>query len=398
MNTNIVRSLVAGILSAFTVTGCVADPSSGTEIDSQDADSAEDEESAEDVDTAEDALTTALTRPSNARLRVVSWNVMRGGVFPRSDPLWKVINTAGKWDEKRTMYAGAVFKSMNADVWLLQETAYEGLPGEISVGDVNSKIEKYIEQVTGKGWTVKCNGKDLCVMVRDTLQITESCLGSARTNGYLLDLPGTDASLVIGNVHYKNVAQANETAQMMTSSTATAKLVAGDFNDEPDGDRHDAIDAVPTLDAVALSQLADPGAVHLTSGLQASAKLGKLTHTKGFTSFVENSGGHALVSKESGGHIDHVFFGSSSFSIRRSFILNTLLLSKETLNKHKLHPLAASITPEKHASYFASFLSSGKISSMPSGAPPVDHDHLPLVVDLDFPSSVSGSAPDLVCP
>lgn len=388
MNTNLVKSLVAGFLSALTVTGCVADPTSDTGLDSEDADSTE------DVDSTEDALTKALTRPSNAKLRVVSWNVMRGGVFPKSDTLWKVINTAGKWDEKRTEYAKAVFKSMNADVWLLQETAYEGLPGGISAGDVDGKIEKYMEQVTGKGWTVKCNGKGLCLMVRDTIKVTKSCLSSARTNGYLLDLPDTNASLAIGNVHYKNGAQANETAQMMKSSTATAKLVAGDFNDEPDGDLYGAIDAVPTLEVVPMSQLEDSGAVHMTPSMQA----GSFTNTKGFTDFVENSGGHALVSKESGGHIDHVFFGGSSFPIRRKFILNTLLLSKETLNHYSLHPLAVSITPKKHGSYFASFLSTGKISSMPSDAPPVDHDHLPLVVDLDFPSSVSGSGPDLVCP
>jgi hypothetical protein len=383
MNTNLVKSLVVGFLSTLTVTGCVSDPSTDTEIDS------------EDVDSAAAALTTALTRPGNAKLRVVSWNTMRGGVFPRSDTVWKAINKAGTWDQKRTDYAKEVFQAVNADVWLLQETAYgDSLPAGISVGDINSKIEGYMEQITGKGWTVKCNGKGLCMMARDTIGITKTCMSSGRTNGYLLDLPSTNASLAVGNVHYMNESQANETATMMKSSTATAKLVAGDFNDVPGGPRYIAIDNVPTLDVISMKQLKDSGAIHLTSDV----KNGTFINTKGYVEFNKNISGQALVSKESGGQIDHIFFGGSSFPIRQNFILNTLLLSKETLNQYKLHPLAVSINPEKHASYFTNFLSTGKISVMPSDTPSVDHDHLPLIIDLDYPSAVNGSSPNLVCP
>jgi len=384
MNTNLIKSLVVGFLSTLAVTGCAAAPGSDSESDGEE----------EDVESTSEALTTALTRPNDAKLRVVSWNVMRGGVFPKTDSVWKAINKAGTWDQKRTDYAKDVFKSVNADVWLLQETAYgDSLPAGISVGDVNSKIEGYMEQITGKGWTVQCNGKGLCLMVRDTIKITKSCLSSARTNGYLLDLPNTTASLAVGNVHYMNESQANETATMMTNSTATGKLVAGDFNDTPGGNRYNAIDNVPSLNVLSLNQLKDSGAIHLTSDV----KNGTFDNTKGYVEFNKNISGQALVNKESGGHIDHFFLGGS-FPVRQKFILNTLLLSKETLNQYHLNPLAVSINPAKHSAYFTNFLSTGKISTMPADTPSVDHDHLPLIVDLDFPSSVGGSAPNLSCP
>jgi hypothetical protein len=54
MNTTLIKSLFVGFLSTVALTGCVADPTSDAEIDS------------EDVDSTEDALKTKLSRPLEA--------------------------------------------------------------------------------------------------------------------------------------------------------------------------------------------------------------------------------------------------------------------------------------------------------------------------------------------
>jgi hypothetical protein len=347
------------------------------------------------------ALSTALDRPATTsgkgRLRVASWNTDAGSVFPRgnNDPVWSAINKVGKYQKARTTAAARIFNAVDADIWLLQETAYDKqLPSGVTVTEVNNKISAYMNSITGKSWNVSCEGRGLCMMARGNINLKSSCLDDPRNVGYLVELNDWNkASLVLADVHYKDVPQSTDTKNMMTNSKASAKYVAGDFNDVPGGDRYNEVASIPGIVNIEMKQAIDIKAPHLKSTVQN----GEFKNTKGYVAFENGSGSQALVSSEKGGHIDHIFLGSESdtWKVKNKFTLNTLLLSKGTLNKYGLKPTDVALLPDDFAPYFTNFLTNGTIKQIPGT---VDHDHLPMIVDLEFPNQAPSSSPSLKCP
>jgi len=397
MKTNTFAALAVSLFATSALTGCMADGPEDLEPESNEEPVAA-FEGAVDVD-----ADTFLDRPSNVKLRVAVWNTNRGSVFPKTDDLWKAINNAGAlYDTTRTANAIEVFKAVNANVWLLQETVYpdEPLPSSITQNDVNNKIAGYMKNITGDStWKVKCNLEGLCIMVRGNINIEDTCMADPRVNGYMLRLPAyNNASLAIANVHYKTLGQVADTVNMMTKSVASAKIVTGDFNNPVGGDRFQAIDGIPTLNPVGMQQVNDPGAIHL----KASAANGTFENTFGSTNLTRNDNGHALVNSENGDRKDHFFFGfkENNWVVRKSLILNSLLLSKETLKKYDLSPLATAILPAQYTPFFSKFMTTGKIQPITDNdvSTTVLHDHLPVVVDLGFTNAPSKLTPKLVCP
>jgi hypothetical protein len=394
MSHDFIKIFTAACIASITATGCAPDAAS------------DDETEGDPTGVAEEAVVSASTmldHPGNAKLRVASWNTDRGSVFPKTDAVWKAIHTAndGVADTTRTENAKAVFKAVDADIWLLQEVAYGGLPAGITLPMINDKIRTHMNDVTSKKWQVECNGNGLCLMARDTLAIEAKCLNDNRDNGYLLKLKSyTNAHLAVANVHFMQQSQADNTATMMKSSVASAKLVAGDFNDFPSGPYfsgalYQTIDDVPTLQHLSMAQVKDSQAIHVESSLTNATN----TTTAGYTSFIGNSGGHAIANVEKGNQFDNFFLGSSTgqWVKRKALIVNALLLSKATLSKYSLSPLATTLKPATYASYFSDFATTGTVKPMPNPTS-IEHDHLPTVVDIDFPSSQAAITQKLVCP
>lgn len=358
-------------------------------------------ENSEEVSTEASAIAfTPLAKPSNANLRIASWNTFRGSVFPRTDDLWKKINNAGKYQVERTDAAKRIFNAVNADIWLLQEVRYSEDDLGYSLSQVNDKITGYMKSITGdSSWKVNCNGEGLCTMVRGTISIQSTCVKHSRSTGHLVklnDLGG--ATLLLANSHYMSPSHANTTKAMITGSKASAVFVGGDFNDVPDGPRYDTIDDISTpfsLAHITMPHAVDPNASHLSSDVKISSPL----NTKGYVEFSSIGSSKSQVKKVYGGHIDHFFLGSQqSWPVRKSLTLNTLLLSKGALSAHGLKPLDVSILPKNHAESFKDFMSTGTIKTVSSESTTLDHDHLPMIVDLAVPSQAAVSSSALACP
>jgi hypothetical protein len=403
MKPNIVKALVASLFVAVATTGCISESpteladESNSDVEADDANL--DDEQFDNIDEALSA-NTVFDRASGTKLRVAVWNTFRGSVFPKTDEVWNAINVAGQYDTTRTENAKGIFNAINANVWLLQETVYgeHGLPSGISRNDVDNKIRNYMKDITGDStWQVKCNGEGLCLMVRGNIKIDNTCMNKARVNGYMLKLPSFgNASLAIANVHYRSMDPVEDTVDMMTQSISSAKIVTGDFNNLPNEERFMTINAIPTLNPVEMVQVIDEQAIHLKP-----AMFKELFNTHGATNFTPNENGQAFGKSESGKHIDHLFLGSSenNWTTRKSFILNSMLLSRQTLKKYGVSPLAAAITPAKYAPFFKDFMATGKIKPIPSNvSSAVNHDHLPLIVDVGFTDAPSKLTPKLVCP
>jgi hypothetical protein len=399
MKTNLLQVLTATFLATVTATGCIADSTSDTESEAEsDADS-------EDVGTAEDALSAHpfLDRLSGTKLRVATWNTLLGSVFPKdqNDQVWSMVNTVGgQYDSKRTGYAQNIFNAVDADVWLLQEVAYSGTkPTDAQVAAINSKLQTHMKGLTGDTWTVKCQGQGLCLMVRGSVTIGATCMKSNRANGYLLNVPAVSGSkkhgVVVGNVHFTTDGHADTMYNIMQGSVAKAKIVAGDFNSVQGDPRYNKIDSLSTLNRVNMVHEKDPGAVHLT----AAAKSKTFVHTQGDMDY-KNSGTLSQLDAGGGGTIDHFFFGSSQsgFAVKKSLIINTLLLSSATLLKYSLNPLAITISPSDYYEEFKSFTATNQIKNLGAKWENVQHDHLPFIVDLALPDTAADITPTLACP
>jgi hypothetical protein len=352
------------------------------------------------TETSEVSAFTPLDRPSNAKLRVVSWNTDRGSVFPKTDDLWKAINRSGMYDPQRTTAAARIFKSVRADIWLLQETVYSDSPTSYTVGQINAKIQGYMVQITGdSSWKVTCNGQGLCMMSHGNISVVSTCQKTPRANAYLVKLNNWGGvSLLLANSHYMTLSQANYTKSIITGSNASAYYMGGDFNDVPGGALYNAIDGIASpvaMSPIDMRQPVDPAAIHLSS----SAKSASPDNTKGYVDFA-NSGSNSVVNKAYGGNIDHFFLGSRSntWVVRNHITLNTLLFSKATLSRYGLTPLDVALSPGAYAQYFSSFMTTGTVRQVPSSLTKLDHDHLPLVVDLDFPSQSPALSASLACP
>lgn len=327
---------------------------------------------------------TLLDRPSGTKLRIGSWNVFRGSVFPKTDSLWRVINSAGTYQVARTEGGTRVFKGMDADIWLLQETVYSesDLPSGITITDINNKIASHMRGVTGDSWSVRCNGEGLCTMIRGALRFAESYNPHGRVAGNRVVLPDGSKVLLV-NVHYMNEGHATTTANLINSAGSgdAAVFVAGDFNDSIDGPRYDIVNAVSGMNPLSMFHARDSRATHLSSTV---ANAPPFKNTGGQVAFFDGPSGQDLVNSVSGGTIDHFFLRSSTWQGEHRFILNSFLLSPATLASAGLSPLDIALEPENRKTYFRDFMSRGIIYELPSDQRGIGHDHLPMVIDFTW--------------
>jgi hypothetical protein len=326
-----------------------------------------------------------LDKAGNTKLRIASWNNHRGSIFPKTTSLWKAINTSGKYHVTRTEGAARILDAVEADIWLMQETAYSesGLPSGVTEDAVNKQIASYMNSVTGDSWKVKCNGRGLCTMVRGSIKFDGHWRKGTRVTGDRVILPnGTKVLLV--NVHYMNTGHAEDTKKLIqeVGSSVSTVFVAGDFNDAPGGSRYNIIHGISGMNNLSMVHWKDPNAKHVKSSVQTASQ----KNTKGYMKFGEGPSGQDLVISSGGGQIDHFFLKSNTWKAGNRFILNTLLFARSTLNLYGIKPLDIALRPDIYSNYFRDFLTKGIIYDVPSSAYDsgngLDHDHLPMIADF----------------
>jgi len=327
---------------------------------------------------------TVLGRPSATKLRIASWNVFRGSVFPKTDSVWRVINNAGKYQVARTDAGTRVFKGIDADIWLLQETVYSesGLPSGVTVSHVNDKIAQHMRGVTGDSWSVRCNGEGLCTMIRGGLRFAESYNPHGRVAGNRVVLADGSKVLLV-NVHYMSSGHATTTADLINSAGSgdAAVFVAGDFNDTIGGSRYNIVDGISGMGPLTMFHTRDSKATHLSSAV---ANAPPFKNTGGQVAFGEGPAGQDFVTSAGGGTIDHFFLRSSTWQGEHRYILNSFLLAPATLASAGLSPLDVALEPENRKPYFRDFMSRGIVYELPSDQRGIGHDHLPMIIDFTW--------------
>lgn len=399
------RALSALSLSALLFAACTAEPQGEDSNDNDNGDESANLDG-ENAGTSEEGVSSSSSfLEKTGKIRVASWNTFHGSVFPQGDKndkndVWHAINNAGTYDERRTEAAKRIFKTVKADVWLLQETAYwdpgeGGLPKPFTTSQINSRIESYMKNLTNDNtWDVRCNGLGLCIMVHGNIGITSTCMKEQRTNGYLVSLKSFNkASLMLANVHYikGHIEEAKNTKNMIEGSHASAFFLGGDFNNGPNEPLVNKIQEISNIKELSAPQTVDSNAAHVSNAY------GKPAKTHGHVVFAPKSQGSALAQAKSfdGGQIDHLFLRSHSGGWKGSAItLNTLVLSKGALGN--LHPLDVAVLGHDDYDYFSDRFKS--FPTIPAFSGSVTVDHLPMIADLDFTTAQTTSAGSLACP
>jgi len=330
----------------------------------------------------------AIGRPSNSDLRIASWNVLRGSIFPKSDSVWKAINIEPLSEpdaRARTEGGTRILKSVSADIWLLQEMAYSSrdFPSGVTMSDVQSRLAQHMRTLTGMSWSVRCgtHGGGLCTMIRSPLRFEGGSFSpSSRAFGNRVVL--ADGSKVfIVNVHFMSDDHAKRAAQLIRSEARNDTVfVGGDFNNGIGQARYRELDAVNDVFPIKMAHARDAKAIHLSSGV---ADAPPFRSTGGQVAFGSGPPGQDVVTSVDGNTIDHFFMRDSSnrWRIENRFILNTLILSRSTLVDNRLTPLDVVVEPEKRKHYFRDFMSRGIVYELPSDRG-IGHDHLPMIIDF----------------
>ncbi len=330
------------------------------------------------------AVVGLLDRPSGTKLRLASWNVFRGSVFPNTDAIWQVINSSIRGKAARREGGARIFQTVKADIWNLQETVYNatGLPSGITLADINTRLAQYMQSVTGDTWSVRCNGSGLCTMIRGSLRFAESWNPHVRVAGNRVILADGSKVLIV-NVHYMTEDQAKQTAALIQSAGTgdAAVFVGGDFNDTVNGARYNAVAAVPGIKPLSMFHLRDPAASHLADAVKNAPPF---RNTKGYVTFDSGPAGRDVVTAVGGGYIDH-FFLRSAWGSEHRFVLNTFLLSRATLGAQRLNALDVALEAEAYLPYFRDFATQGIVYELPADIHAIDHDHLPMIVDFTSP-------------
>lgn len=333
---------------------------------------------------AEDAR---LDRADDTKLRIASWNNHRGSIFPKTTSLWRAINRSGKYHVTRTEGAARIIRAVDADIWLMQETVYSGSapPSGISENDINRQLESYMEDVTGDSWRVSCNARGLCAMLRGNIRFDGTWERGTRVMGHRVILPDNSKALLV-NLHYMNSGNAVDTRKLIESvgPTVSTVFVGGDFNDGVGGNRYNEINNMPGMNVLSMEHWKESAATHVSAAMATR----RHTNTKGYVMCSGGPAGQDLVTNVSGGLIDHFFLQSDSWRAGNRFILNTLLLTRQTLGFYDLRPLDVALQPQYYFDYFDDFMDTGVIRDIPVDAYDhergIHHDHLPMIVDFTW--------------
>ncbi|MBK1879036.1 endonuclease/exonuclease/phosphatase family protein [Pelagicoccus mobilis] len=285
---------------------------------------------------------TSLSKGEDVKLRLASYNIHYGSVFPQED---------GGWDStrpNRVKKFERVAKAMDADIWALQEVFHSGIEFKVRTPE---SIRAHMNSVTDVDWhishdyeydpgTVQKGGRYL--LSRYPILWSDSVNG--RTHATLIDLPESlsDQDLLVVNVHFV-VASTGQATQSAGAAEFINDVVAGKINQVPAdvmimlcGDFNSREQNNGGYKNVANNTpLTNIRPSHL--GWEESNRY----YTSGGVSFVGTTeeeiaaGGYqpeAIHRKT----IDYMFWKSSALEVKHAHIFNTLIMDQGTLDTYGL--------------------------------------------------------------
>jgi len=304
----------------------------------------------------------SLDRPSGTKLRIASYNVFWGSVFPQDNgapPL------PGKHNLKdRTSSFIRINNAIKPDIWAMQEVLYSKL--ERDTKTIKGHLD-YLNTVTSKKWNVAADERGRIVFSRYPIKWKKKI--ALRMFAVLIDLPDSiskeDLLLVNVHLHWKDPIQrakeakltANFLKEVMNGKVSEIPsnamlMVCGDFNSSFNSMPHRIISSInPDIDS--------KGKYHpILKDKQPTQLQNKSKITCGAALFEVGS------KTNIGGTIDFMLFKPGSLTMSTNFIINTLTLNQKTLDSYDLKRSDVALTPNQQLK--------GK----------VPFDHLPLVADF----------------
>ena len=318
---------------------------------------------------------TALTKASEVKLRLASYNIHYGSVFPQDD---------GEWDSARSNRVKKferVARAMDADIWAFQEVFHSKIEFRVRTPE---SIRSHMSSVAGVDWHMSHDYEYVPDVVQkggrfllSRYPILWSGSANGRTHATLIDLPESisDQDLLVVNIHFvvASTGQANRslsTAQFVNDviSGKIAQIPAnvmimlcGDFNsrEEASGGYKNVANNTP---------LTNLRPAHLGwSGANPYYTLGGVSFV-GITEdeIAANGFQPESIHKKT---IDYMFWRSNDLEVKHANILNTLIMDQNTLDAYGLQRFDVAIQT--------------KIDESARGY--INCDHFPYFADLVAP-------------
>lgn len=306
--------------------------------------------------------TTNLSKSSDTKLRIASYNVYWGSVFPQDNGNPPVPGRFNLQDRSSNFIR--IHNALKPDIWAMQEVLYSKIERETKT--LQGHLD-YFNEETSENWHVAADERGRLIFSRYPIKWKKKI--ALRMFAVLIDLPDSiseeDLLLINVHLHWKDPVQRAKEAVLTTNflndvidgkvpevSSNSMLMVCGDFNSRFNDIPHRIISSInPKIDSTQIYQpvLEDKQPVQMQNG-------SKITY--GATVF-ENNSKHVV-----GGTIDFMLFRPGSLTMSNSFILNTLVLDQKILDTYGLKRNDVALHPNQSLE--------GKIP----------FDHLPLIADF----------------
>jgi len=304
-----------------------------------------------------------LDRSGSTKLRVASYNVYFGSVFPRDDGRAPLPEGKRSIDDRSEQFL-RIHNAVSPDIWALQEVLYSDPQRSTKT---QAGIKKYFDKATGENWHTAADKKGRMVFSKYPIRWREEI--ATRVFGVLIEMPASVSSrnVLLLNLHLspssaaEQLKSAKDTVEFLRRvergevpniSEQVTILICGDFNSRSAGPPYRVLSAmnpnVPTEGKLnAILKDTHPRQV----GSRDDSTFGSV-HFEGQECSVH------------GGRIDFFLYRSKQLLAKNCFILNTLTLDDDTLKHYGLHRNDVAADPNDKLE--------GKVG----------FDHLPLVVDF----------------
>ena len=318
------------------------------------------------------AEASELDRAAQTKLRVASYNVYWGSVFPPDDGQPPLPEGRKSIDDRREQFL-RVHSAVSPDIWALQEVLY---------GDEQRRtktvagIRRYFSEATGEEWHVAADERGRLVLSRYPIVWSEEIV--TRVFAVLVDVPPSvaDRDVLLLNVHFgggwgESMRSARTAARFLRRVERgevgevprdVTTILCGDFNSKSDGQPYRVVrsldpDVPQKGDLDWLMEDVHPRHLDFDSDATIGA--------------VEFDGDERSVV---GRRIDFFLYRSDHLHSTNQFIFNTLVLDDERLSRHGLRRNDTAVDPNDKLEGTVGF------------------DHLPLVVD--FAANSAGEKDD----
>jgi len=316
--------------------------------------------------------TPTLERPEGTQLRIASYNVYWGSVFPQDNGEPPLPEGRKSIDDRRRQFL-RVQQALSPDIWALQEVLY-GDPQRETKSVAG--ITRYFSEATGTPWHSASDEKGRLVLSKYPIRWQREI--ATRVFGVLIDVPASvaDQDVLLLNLHLGGgtaIESAKSAATFLRKVTQgqvadvprdVSIVVCGDFNTRTHHPPYRMLRAldpgVPARGEVAWV-LEDPHPRMLD--LNDDSTIGAVD--------IDQDPPVMVGARR----IDFLFYRSDRLQATNRFILNSLVLDDETLQRHGLKRNDSAVDPNDPV----------------EGV--VGLDHLPIIVDFAEKPPVEVTAP-----